>query len=58
MRRRRGAGQVATEYLLAISVVVVAIVLAGGKLEAPLRAGWTSFSQAYETFFAESGGPQ
>lgn len=58
MRRRRRAGQVATEYMLAISVIVVAVVLAGGQLEAPLRAGWQSFSQAYETFFAEPGGPQ
>lgn len=55
MRRRRG--QVATEYMLAISVIVLMAVLAGYELQQPLKDGWTSFSSYFETYFAKSGGP-
>ena len=54
-RRRRG--QVATEYMLAISVIVIAAVVAGFQLEKPLREGWESFSEKFEVYFAKEGGP-
>lgn len=56
MKRRR-RGQVATEYMLAISVIVIAVVIAGYQLEKPLREGFEVFSTAYEEYFAKPGGP-
>lgn len=55
MRRRRG--QAATEYMMVISVVVIAAVMAGYQFYEPLRAGWQSFSQRFKTHYAEPGGP-
>ena len=57
MSRRRRRGQVATEYMLAISVIVLTAVLAGYELQEPLRSGWQSFSSKFETYFAKPGGP-
>ena len=51
MRRLRG--QVSTEYMMAISVIVVAIVAAGWRFYPPLREGFRDFGQRFETYFAE-----
>lgn len=56
MRRRRA--QVATEYMMAISVVVIAAVAAGYKFHAPLRDGFRTFGGYFKTYFANSGGAQ
>ena len=56
MRKRRG--QVATEYMMAISVVVIGAVAAGYKFYEPLRAGFRTWSGYFETYFADPGGPQ
>lgn len=56
MRRSR-LGQASTEYMMVISVVVIGAVFAGYRFYEPLRAGFQSFSQRFETFFAEAGGP-
>ena len=56
MRRRRG--QVATEYMMVIAVVVIAAVMAGYQFYEPLRAGFRSFGNGFKTYFAEPGGPQ
>lgn len=54
---RRRLGQVSTEYMMAISVVVVASVAAGWRLYEPLREGFQSFGQRFETYFAEPPPP-
>lgn len=55
MRRRRG--QVATEYMLAISVVVILAVIAGYQMQKPLKEGLQAFSGFFKTYFAKPGGP-
>lgn len=54
---RRRLGQASTEYMMVISVVVIAAVFAGYRFYEPLREGFASFSDRFETFFAEEGGP-
>lgn len=50
MRRLRA--QATTEYMMAISVIVIAVVAAGWAFHQPLRDGMQSFSQKFETYFA------
>ena len=56
--RRSESGQSITEYALAISVIVTAVVAAGWAFYSPLQEGSQQFGQQFETFYAQPGGPQ
>lgn len=57
-RRRSWIAQVSTEYMMVISVAVIGATYAGYRFYEPIRAGFQSFGQKFEEFFAKSGGPQ
>ena len=52
MKTMRTRAQAMTEYMMAISVVVVAVVAAGYAFHEPLREGWKSFNRNFETYYA------
>lgn len=51
MRRR---GQSTTEYMLAISVIVIAVVIAANPFYDRLTSGIDKFGQKLETYYAKS----
>ena len=55
--RRDERGQTITEWMLAISVIVTAVVAAGWAFYAPLQEGSQAFGQKFETYYAQPGGP-
>ena len=56
-RRRRTLGQTTTEYMLAISVIVVAAVTATNALNGPVREGFDALNTRQKVFYAMPGGP-
>ena len=56
--RRRSRGQSTTEYMLAISVIVVAAVAATNALNQPIQEGFDTLNTKQKTFYAMPGGPQ
>lgn len=57
-RLRSRRGQVATEYMLAIAVLVIAMLVAGYAFYDPLKDGVNQFGNKFTTYYAEPGGPQ
>lgn len=53
MIRRRRQGQSATEYMLAISVIVIAVVAAALPFHERLTGGVQKFGQKFETYYAQ-----
>ncbi len=52
MRRKRTRGQSATEYMLAVSVIVIAVVAAALPLQERLTSGMDKFGQKFQTYYA------
>lgn len=50
-------GQGATEYMLAICVIVIAIVAAGVPFQKAMKESVRTFGQKFETYFATSETP-
>lgn len=50
-------GQGATEYMLAISVIVIAIVAAGVPFQEGMKDAVQKFGVKFETYFASSDTP-
>ena len=54
---RAERGQSVTEYALAISVIVTAVVAAGWSFYTPMQQGIRSFDQKFETYYATQPKP-
>ena len=50
-------GQTATEYMLALSVIVIAIVAASWPFVPAIRDGLAIFGKTFGDFFGVDGGP-
>ena len=62
MRRRTGRdrerGQSAVEYMLVVSVLVVALVAAGVPFQTKMRSAVRTWGNYFNTYFAESPEPR